>query len=49
MVWEYAGSTEIFAPVYGFDDLSPESKIDLDGHEGSVAPEAAPHPSPRGA
>tara|TARA_E500000178_G_scaffold302254_1_gene311688 strand:+ start:4770 stop:6056 length:1287 start_codon:yes stop_codon:yes gene_type:complete len=33
MAWEYVGSTEIFAPVYGFDDLSLESKIDLDGHE----------------
>lgn len=33
MTWEYAGTTEVFSPVYGFDDLSPENKVDLDGHE----------------
>ena len=32
MQWEYLGATEKLAPIYGFDDLPADHKVDLDGH-----------------
>ena len=32
MQWEFTGSTEILAPIYGFDDLSADRKVTDDEH-----------------